>query len=595
MTRAETGSTLPQLLLARVAERPDAVAVLRKRYGIWQGTSFSQLAAQVEAVARGLSTRGLGAGGSVVVLSDNRPEWLVVELAVQSLGAAVLGPHADSTAEEVAELLGASRADLLVVEDQHQWEKVTGSAPAGVVVVCLDARGVRAEGERAPVPLAELEAAGSEDGTARPGWWRERVAEGTGADVAVRGLPTAASDAPEQGQRVRTVALTHDALVAGHRAFTERDPLSRDVRYVSVLPLGWHWEQVVAVTGCLTSGFPLCFPEGPATQQLDLRDIGPDLLLAPPRIWEALAAEVQSAADGSGRLRRASWQWAVRTGSARTGSGGAGRLADLLVLRSVRDRLGMSRLRRAWSFGAPLRPDVQAFFRSLGVDLRQAYGVLDAGGPLAAQPPGSADTGTVGTALPGVELRLSDAGEVLARRTGGPAAPSATPEGWAPTGDKGRFDGDQLVVVDRLADVLVVDGHDVSPSVVESWLRASPYVEDAVVFLARDGLAALVVVDPVAVGGWAETSRLHASSYEELTRLPEVAELVAGELARLAEHMPEGVPVRRCALLPRRLDADLGEVTRSLLVRRRVVAAHFADELHALLETAAPMPQESPA
>lgn len=231
---------------------------------------------------------------------------------------------------------------------------------------------------------------------------------------------------------------------------------------------------------------------------------------------------------------------------------------------------------------------MQTFFRSIGIELKQAYGAVDAGGPLAVQADGDTATGTVGTALPGVELRLAENGEICVRAAFVPATATLNADGWLRTGDAGRLDGDRLVVVDRLADVLVVDGHDVSPSLVESWTRASPYIEDSAVFLADDGLAALVVVDAVTVGGWTETRRLHATSYDAMTRLPQVGELVADELARLNRLLPEGAAVRRCLLLPRRLDPDRGELTRTLLVRRRVVADHFADELRTLLQTPVP-------
>jgi long-chain acyl-CoA synthetase len=599
--------TLPQLLLSRVTEAPDADAVLRKRLGIWHRTSWSDLAGRVSSVAHGLHEAGVRAGDVVAVLSDNRPEWLVLELAAQSLQAQVVGQHPESSGAEITAVLRVTGARAVVVEDAQQLQAVRSAMadlPDLVLALCLEARAAHgtAPGGLVVHVLPDLEQAGRAAAGAAPGWWRERVAEGRSDDVALLCPLTDSSATLEELSPPRITALSHRNLVAASASLTDGGSVTQKTRYVSVLPLAWSWEQVAGLTTSLRTGFALNFPESPSTQQSDLRDIGPDVLLAPARLWESTAAELLAAVEDAGRVRRATWDWALRLGSRRASGGGsspAWRVADALVLRAARDRLGMTRLRHAYSFGAALRPDVADLFRSIDVDLRQLYGSTDAGSPVAVEPDrrgreaaAAAPPAGVGPALPGVELRIADDGEVLVRSDAVPAAPARSARdahGWLHTGDLGHLNGDVLVLHGRQDDLLHVDGRTVDPRALEAALRVGRYVEEAVV-VALDppgALGALVVVDPVTTGAWVEEQRLHATSYAALTALPEVGELVAAEVGRVLRDQPGGDAVQRCVLVPRRLDVQRGEVTRSRVVRRHVVCAHLSDELTALSQPAA--------
>lgn len=594
--------TLPQLLLSRVTETPDADAVRRKQLGIWHTTSWGELAGRVASVAHGLHEAGVRKGDVVAVLSDNRPEWLVVELAAQSLRAQVVGQHPESGDAEIRDLLRATRARAVVVEDAQQlWavRTATDELPDLVLAVCLEARATHGTPEKglAVRLLHDLEQAGRAAAEADPGWWPERVAEGRSEDVALLCLLTDSSARPEQLSPPRIAPLSHRNLVAASTSLTAEDDVSPKTRYLSVLPLAWSWEQMAGLTTSLRTGFALNFPESPSTQQSDLRDIGPDVLLAPARLWESMAAELMAAVEDAGRVRRATWDWARRLGSRRASGGGsspAWRVADALVLRAARDRLGMTRLRAAYSFGAPLRSDVSDLFRSIDVDLRQLYGGADAGGPVAVEPDrqtrgadAAAPAAGVGTALPGVELRVADDGEVLVRSDAVPAAPARSSldgDGWLHTGDLGQLHGDVLVLSGRRGDLLAVDGRTVDPRAIEAALRVSPYIEEAVVVAldVPDALGVLVVVDPATTDAWVDEQHLHATSYAALVALPEVRELVAAEVARVLHGAPGGDAVGRCVLAPRRLDVQRAEVTRSRVVRRHVVCAHLVDELAAL-------------
>ncbi len=595
---AGTDPTLPRLLLSRVTESPDADAVRRKRLGIWHTTSWRELAAQVSSVAHGLHEAGVSAGDVVAVISGNRPEWLVVELATQSLRAQVVGTHPETGDAEIADLLATTRARAVVVEDAQQLQAVRSAAvelPDLVLAVCLEARAAQgaAAGDLAVRLLTDLEQTGRAAHESSPEWWRERVAAGRAEDVALLCPLTDSAAAPEELSPPRLTPLTHRNLVAAATSLTAQTPVSTKTRYVSVLPLAWYWEQVAGLTTSLRTGFALNFPESPSTQQADLRDLGPDVLLAPARLWESTAAELLAAVHDAGRARRATWDWAHRLGARRAAGGPSSpvwRVADALVLRAARDRLGMTRLRHAYSFGAPLRPDVAELFRSIDVDLRQLYGGTDAG-PVAVEADRRARTASqagVGAALPGVELRVATDGEVLVRSAAVPAAPSRATrdaDGWLHTGDVGALDADVLVLSGRRSDLLQVGGRAVDPRSLEAAARVSPYIEEAVVVAldpATTALGVLVVVDRATTSAWAEDRRLPASTYAALVALPEVAELVADELARVLRDQPGGDAVQRCALAPRRLDVQRGETTRTRVVRRHVVCAHLSDELATL-------------
>jgi long-chain acyl-CoA synthetase len=527
----------------------------------------------------------------VAVLGDNRPEWLITELAVQSLGGAVVGVYPSSVGEEIVHILALAEVRVVVAEDQEQVDKLLllqSRLPKLSTIVYYDPRGLSGyphDEQPCLERFADVEAAGARDSRLRPDWLEARVAEGLPDDTAVICTTSGTTARPKLAE------LSHANLIAMADRLTDIDPLPPGSRYVSFLPLAWIGEQMLAVGCGLRRGLTLSFPEDAATQHTDLREIGPDVLFSPPRIWESMLSEVRVRIDEAGWLKRRVFGWAFEVGD-RTSSRLTYAVADAVGLRPVRDQLGLSRIRRCYTGGAMLSPDVFRFFRAIGVNLKQIYGQTEICGIAVAHRDDDVRFHTVGAPIPGTELRIGEGGEILLRSASvfrgylhDPEAGAAVvdAEGWLHTGDAGYLDDGQLVVVDRLADARTLPvGTRFSHAFIENKLKFSPYVEEAVAFHGGSGVTAIVCIDPATVGAWAERARVSYTTYTDLARRPEVTDLLGEELARANADLPEAIRVRRFVLLHKQLDPDDDEITRTRKVRRAVVADRYAGIVAAL-------------
>lgn len=610
-----SGATFPRLLVELAASRPDDVAMQEKRYGIWEPLTWVGYAARVRDVAHGLASLGVQRGEIIAVLGDNRPEWLVAELAAQSMGAAVVGIYPTSIGEELRHILTTSRARVVVAEDQEQVDKLlrlrdeAGEDGQLLVerVVFYDPHGLEAYDDPWLMDFTDLEARGREWGKHHTGWFDEQVAAGSPDDIAVICTTSGTTSKPKLGE------LSHANLLAMADHLTEIDPIGPKDRYVSFLPFAWIGEQMLAVACGLSRGLTLSFPEDAATQRADLREIGPDVMFSPPRIWESMLSEVQVRIDEAGWLKRKVFGWGYDVGDKVAAMRVTGkkpamplalahRVADAVATRPVRDQLGLARIRRCYTGGAPLGPDVFRFFHAIGVNLKQIYGQTEICGIAVVHRDDDIAFNTVGTAIPGTDLRISDDGEILLRsasvfrgyhRNDEATSAAIDADGWLHTGDAGYLDdAGQLVVIDRAKDVLTApDGTRYSSAFIENKLKFSPYVEEAVVFApaeasdgqeAGHGMTALITLDPATVGSWAEHERLGYTTYTDLAAKAEVYDLVAEEATRSNEDLPVGIQVRRFVLLHKQLDPDDDEITRTRKVRRTVIDERYADIIAAL-------------
>ncbi len=600
----DEATTFPKLLLALAARLGDSrVALQEKRYGIWQPLTWAGYARRVRDFAHGLAALGVQPGEVLAVIGDNRPEWLITELAAQSLRACVVGVYPSSVAAEVAHILTSGRVRVVVAEDQEQVDKLVdlrrvGEIPTVEAVVFYDPRGLEHHDQAWLYEFTAVETRGRDHERSAPGWLDDQVALGRASDVALI-CPTSGTTG-----RPKLAMLSHRNLLSMTRSLVAVDPIGPGDRFVSFLPLAWIGEQFMALGCALEVGLTLSFPEDASTVRADLREIGPSIMLSPPRIWEDMVSSVRVRAGEADWAKRAIFTWAQRVGDAYAGALARGerpgvglrlrrRLADWVALRPVRDRLGLSRMRRAYTGGAPLGPDVCRFFHALGVNLKQVYGQTEIGGLATGHRDDDVHVATVGVPLPGTELRIAEDGEVLLRSPavfcgyfGDAEATRRTvdAEGWLHTGDAGYLEGAHLVVIDRAKDVMrASDGTAFSPAFVESKLKFSPYIEEAVVFGGdRPFVAALVTVDPNTTGPWAEGRHLSYPTYVSLAQSPEVYDLIAGEVARANQDLPESTRVRRFALLHKQLDADDDEVTRTRKVRRAVISDRYATIVGAL-------------
>jgi long-chain acyl-CoA synthetase len=586
--------TLPRLLAQHAAHQPRAVALQEKRYGIWQPVTWAQYAQRVHDFAYGLAELGVQRGDVVAVLGDNRPEWLITELAAQCLGASVVGVYPTSIGDEVRHVLDTAEVGVAVAEDQEQVDKLVrlkDALPKLTTIVYYDPRGLTGYPQPYLAKFGDVEAAGSQARARDPQRLANEIANGDPADTAVVCTTSGTTARPKLAE------LSHANLLAMAEHLTEIDPIGPGYRYVSFLPLAWIGEQMLAVACGLRAAMTLSFPEDAATQRADLREIGPDVLFSPPRIWESMLSEVQVRIDEAGWLKRRVFAWAYRVGdraAARAGrrSGAARWAADQVGLRPVRDQLGLARVRRCYTGGAPLSPDVFRFFHAIGVNLKQIYGQTEICGIAVAHRDGAVRFHTVGVPIPGTELRIADDGEILLRSASvfrrylhdpDATARAKTTDGWLHTGDAGYLDDGELVVIDRQADVLALpDGSRFSSAFIENRLKFSPYVEEAVSFHGGAGITAMVCIDPRVVGAWAERARVGYTTYTDLAGKPEVAQLLAEEVARANADLPEPIRVRRFVLLHKQLDPDDDEITRTRKVRRGVVGGRYAAIIAAL-------------
>ena len=602
--------TMPQLLHELASSHPDSVAMQEKRYGIWQPTTWEQYRDRVRDFAHGLAAMGVQRGEIIAVLGDNRPEWLISELAAQTLGATVVGIYPSSIGGELKHIITTAKSRFIVAEDQEQVDKLLALVeedPAiGIErVIYYDPHGLEQYTDELLLEFVDVEDRGQAWGREHPGWLDEQLAAGTPEDTAVICTTSGTTSKPKLAE------LSHRNLLSMAINLAKADPITNDDRYVSLLPFAWIGEQMLAVACGLAHGLTISFPEDSSTQKADMREIGPDLMFAPPRIWESMLTEVQVRIDEAGAFKRALFGWGynisdrVATMESQGEKPGAGLkflnvFANLVATRPVREQLGLTRLKRCYTGGAPLGPDVFRFFHAIGVNLKQIYGQTEITGIAVAHRDEAVKYDTVGIPIDSTELSFGDNSEILLRSSsvfkGYYQNPEATAEavrddGWLATGDAGYLDEDgQLVVIDRLKDVRTApDGSLFSNAYIENKLKFSPYIEEAVVLggagsasSESSGLNAIVTIDPTTVGAWAEYERLSFTTYADLAAKDEVYELVATEIATANADLNEDIQIKQFVLLHKQFDPDDDEITRTRKVRRNVIEARYAPVIEAL-------------
>ncbi len=594
--------TLPGLLAHHAASRPDGVALREKEFGIWQEITWAEYLARVRRFSLGLTELGLEEGDRVAIIGDNRPEWMIAELASQTAGILPLGLYQDAIADELARILEVAEARVIVAEDQEQVDKVLEvreRLPGLEHIVYYDRRGMYAYEAPGLISFEEVEALGDALHERLPGEFDRRLAGIRPGDVALLSTTSGTTSVP------KLAMLSHENLLAMASQLQSVDTMYPHDEFVSFLPLAWIGEQMVGVASGLLAGFTVSFPEETATARQDTREIGPAFLMSPPRIWENLVSDVQVMAEDTTRLKRWIYRWAMRQGAAgaedRVRSRRVGfarkvghRLADWAVFRPVRDQLGLARVRRAYTGGAALGPDVFRFYHAIGVNLKQLYGQTEVSGISVVHRDGDIRFQTVGVPLPRTEIRISDEGEILCRSPAvfqgyfrNPAATAETLEdGWLHSGDAGYFDdAGHLVVIDRLADVMrLADGSNFSPQFVENKLKFSPYVGEAVVFGGSGApfVTAMIAIDMENAGQWAERRRIPYTTFTDLARHAEVYRLVREHVEEVNGELPPAARIHRFVLLYKELHADDAELTRTRKVRRRHIAGRFREIIDAL-------------
>jgi long-chain acyl-CoA synthetase len=593
--------TFPERLVERARRRGDEIALREKKYGIWQEVTWREYAAHVRAVALGLEHLGLRSGDTVAVISGNRPAWLYVELAAQSIGAIPLGIFVDALPDQVRRVLEHSEARVVLAEDQEQADKVLGvrdALPRLEWIVVDDVRGLETYQEPTVVSLERVETQGRAVDERDRGRYESFLAQRRPDEVALLSYTSGTTGT------AKAAMISHRNLLAMAAGVTEVDPMREGNEIVSFLPFAWVGEQLVSVAIALHVGATVNFPEEPETARDDLREIGPHVMIAPPRFWEAMCSEYQVKIGDSGFVKRLATRAALALGErAATSERDHSRprvlarvqraLARGLAFRTLLDKLGLSRVQRAYTGGAPLGPEIFAFFRTIGLNLKQVYGQTETSGICVVHPDGDVRAGTVGKPTPGTRVRISESGEILVAGesvflgyyNNPEATARALEDGWLRTGDAGFLDEHgHLVMIDRVTDVLkMADGSRFSPALIENKLKFSPFVREAVVVgEERPFAVALIQIDIGNVGNWAEARRLPFTTFKDLSGKPEVAVLIGEAVTRVNQDLPSAARIREFALFDKELDADDGELTRTQKVRRGTILTKYRDMIERL-------------
>ncbi|MFL5063167.1 MAG: long-chain fatty acid--CoA ligase [Xanthobacteraceae bacterium] len=594
--RAARADTFPKLLRLNAHQYPSDVAFREKDLGRWCCFTWSDYQSRVREFALGLAGLGIGRGDVVALIGANRPDWVAGEIAAHAVGAMSLGMYRDALDEEVTYLLRCGEAKLVFAEDEEQVEKLIGLGdriPSVRHIVYSDPRGMRKYQDGRLMPAERLASQGRER-AAREGDLYDRLVDATDGDaVAVLCTTSGTTAHPKLAMLSAGRLLRH---CASYLAF---DPKGPDDEYVSVLPLPWIMEQVYALGTALLCRMKVNFIEEPDTMMHDFREIAPTFVLFAPRVWEAIAADVRARIMDSSFLKQALYRVGMTTGLAALAHGRHSPIGEVVLFRSLRDRLGFSRLRSAATGGAALGPDTFRFFRALGVPLRQLYGQTELIGAYTLHRDGEVDFDSVGVAFDdSIELRIeapdpNGVGEVVTRHPNmflgyyknREETDADLRDGWLHTGDAGYFnESGQLVIIDRIRDLAATaHGTRFSPQYIENKLKFSPYIAEAVILGAgRAYLAAMICIRYSIVAKWAEKSRISFTTYTDLASRPEVYSLLRREVEAVNASLPPGQRIARFLLLYKELDADDGELTRTRKVRRSVIGEKYDDIIRAI-------------
>ncbi|MBT9488372.1 MAG: AMP-binding protein [Rubrivivax sp.] len=597
-------TTFPQQMLRHAAERPQAAALRIKEFGIWQTTNWAALAQLVKALAGGLAEAGLQRGEHVVVVGENRPRLYASMLAVQALGGIPVPLYQDAASTEFVFPIQNAEVRFAIVEDQEQVDKlleIQGECPGISRIWYDEARGLRNYDAPGLASMDSLIAAGTAWISAHAGQVDAQIAQGRADDVAAMFFTSGTTGKP------KGVVHTHFTLMDRAAAGARFDKLTANEEVLAYLPPAWVGQNIFSYAQWLACGFVVNCPESSATVTIDLKEIGPTYYFAPPRVFESLLTSVMIRMEDAGALKR--WMFARAMDVARRVGpdlmdgkpvGGLDRLkyaiGKLFVYGPLRNTLGLSRVRVAYTAGEAIGPDLFTFYRSIGINLKQLYGSTETAVFVCLQPDNEARADTVGVPIEGVEIKLAHNGEILVKSPGllreyykNPEATAEvlTPDGWYHTGDAGFLDaGGHLKIIDRAKDVgrLMGGPHDgamFAPKYVENKLKFFPFIKEAVAFGdRREKACAFINIDMEAVGNWAEKRNLPYGGYADLAQKPEVYALIQDCVEKVNADLAQddklaGSQVSRFLVLHKELDADDGELTRTRKVRRGYIGERY--------------------
>jgi len=603
------GETFPQLLLQRLKHDAERPAMREKAYGIWQTWTLGELCEESFALAAGLADLGFARNDTLVIIGDNRPRLYGSMIAAQALGGVPVPAYQDSVAEEIQYVVDHAEARFIIAENQEQVDKaleIKEQCPRVAFVIYCDPKGLRKYDPQVVMDIQTVMARGRELLKADPDKVNAEIQKGKSSDTSII-LYTSGTTGRPKG-----VVLSHENLLVTARNTNAFDGITAEEEVLAYLPMAWVGDNVFSFAMGFVAGFCVNCPESTNTVAQDLREIGPTFYFAPPRVFESVLTSVMIRMKDAGRLKRSLFDHfmkvAKKTGVALMDGQSVPAwdrfhywLGELLVYGPLKNTLGLSRVRVAYTAGEAIGPEIFEFYRSLGINLKQLYGQTEATVFITMQPDGVVRSESVGTPPPGVEVRIEENGEVVYRSPGvfkeyfknpEATAETKTSDNWVHTGDAGYFDDEgHLRIIDRAKDVgKLNDSSMFAPKFLENKLKFFPEIKEVVTFGdQRDFVTAFINIDLDAVGNWAERNNVAYASYQELAAHPEVYALVQGCIEQVNQSLAQdshlsSSQIRRFLILHKELDPDDGELTRTRKVRRRIINERYGDLIEALFD-----------
>jgi len=601
--------TFPKLLLRNAAQFSNLPSIREKEFGIWQTWTWAQAAEEIKSFANGLAAYGFKRGDKLFIIGGNRPRLYWAMCAAQSLGGIPVPTYQDAVVEELVFVVDHAEVKYAIAEDQEQVDKLLQVNEVDRTIDKIfydDSRGMRDYNAEHIFSFENVQLEGKKFAAESPTFFEDQIASGSGDDAAVL-LYTSGTTGQPKG-----VVLTHNSMIFGSQRVATLESLTEKDSVVAYLPMAWVVDHFLCYTLAYCAGYCVCCPESPDTLLLDKKEIGPSFHFTSPRVLEGQRTDILTRMEDAAGIKRRLFNYFIDHAS-RVGidihSGKKVRLIDRLLYfigdiyayGPLRNNLGYSKTRITWTAGEAIGPDMFDFYRSIGINLKQVYGQTEAGPFLTAQPNDAVRSDTVGVPLDDVDVKIDDHGEVIYRSPGAfkeyyknPDATrnSKNAEGWILTGDAGLFDSEgQLKIIDRIKDVgALSDGSLFAPKFIENKLKFFAHILEVVTFGdKRDRVTAMVNIDLVAVGNWAERRNIAYASYQDLASRPEVYSMVQESVEQVnmdlsRDETLSNSQIIRFAILHKELDADDGELTRTRKVRRQIIMERYADLIDALYD-----------
>jgi long-chain acyl-CoA synthetase len=599
--------TFPQILVENAKRYGDSKAAIREKdYGIWQSYTWKQYLAQVRDFALGLTSLGFKRGDKMAIIGDNRPQLYWGLGACQCLGGIPVPLYQDAIHKELHYIVDHSGCRFALAEDQEQTDKLMGlkkEVPRLEYVIYDDPRGLKKYRYDWLIAFTDVQEMGRKFGKENPDYFMDEVNRGQLDDLSIIAYTSGTTGNP------KGVMLTHRNIVTTAKNAIEMEGLREDEEVMAYLPMAWIGDHIFSYCETFVAGFTVNCPEDTSTVLHDMREIGPTYLFAPPRIWENILTQVMIKMEDAAWIKQKMFHFFLNVASrveklrmahnpVPLGQKILYQLGKFLVYGPLVDNLGMRDVRIAYTAGEAIGPEIFEFFRSLGINLKQVYGMTESSAIVSIQKDGDIDPETVGTPLPELDINISDNQEVLYKSPGvfqgyykNPEATKDTLEdGWVHSGDAGYLTKEgHLKIIDRAKDVSrLTDGTMFAPKYIENKLKFCPFIKEAVAHgKDMDFVATFIDIDYGAVGNWAERRHIAYTSYTDLAQKPEVYDLIYNEINRVNKSLSKdeqlkGAQIKRFLLLHKELNPDDGEITRTRKVRRKFVAEKYGNLIDAL-------------